>query len=336
MTASRPRRIWTWRTPFEVLRRALVSFNEDRATLLAAAISYYAVFSLFPLVTLGVAVFGIFLRSESLQEAVLEAIVGTIPVDSPAIESSIREVARLGPTLTVVALIAMTWSATGLSGAVRRSVTIVFNVHKSRPMLRAKAIDYLALPIIGLAFLASFVLTAVWRFIEANFREEFPFFGGRLETVWALGAIAIPAVLTFFVFLFLYWLLPNRRVNAWHLVPGAALAAFGFELVKQVFAMYVANFTNFDVVYGSLASLMALLFWIFISANVFLFGAEVASETSHVLLAEPRHGYEEEPSDGREPGLRTAVWAFLRGLVFQPSDDVGTRDHESERPAAGD
>ena len=336
MTAARPRRLPAWRIPFEVLRRALVSFNEDRASLLSAAISYYALFSMFPLVILGVSVFGIFLRSESLQDAVLEAIVGTIPVEAPAIQSSLREVARLGPTLTIVALLAMTWSATALSGAVRRSVGIVFDVDRPRPMLRAKAIDYLVLPIVGLAFLASFLLTTVWRFIERNFRDEFPFFGGQLEPLWAAGAIAIPAVLTFLVFLLLYWLLPNRRVSAWHLVPGAALAALGFELVKQLFAIYVANFTNYDVVYGSLASLMALLFWIFISANVFLFGAEVASETSHVLLAEPRHGHEDEPSEGPEPGLRAAVWAFIRGLALAPPEDLGRTDRERERPTAGD
>jgi len=326
----------TWRIPFEVLRRALVSFNEDRASLLAAAISYYALFSMFPLVILGVSVFGIFLRSESLQDAVLTAIVDAIPIEAPPIESSLRDVARLGPTLTVLALLAMTWSATALLGAVRRSIAIVFNVDRPRPMLRGKAIDYLVLPVVGLAFLASFALTTVWRIVEANFRDEFPFFGGQLEPIWSAGALAIPAVLTFFVFMLLYGLLPNRRVSVWHLVPGAALAALGFELVKQLFAIYVANFTNFDVVYGSLASLMALLFWIFISANVFLFGAEVASETSHVLLAEPRHGHEDVAVEGPEPSWRSAVWAFIRGLVLAPPDDVGRREREADRPSAVD
>jgi membrane protein len=154
--------------------------------------------------------------------------------------------------------------------------------------------------------------------------------------LWAAGAIAIPALLTFAVFLLLYWLLPSGRASIWHLVPGAALGALGFELVKQGFAIYVANFTNYDVVYGSLASLMALLFWIFISANVFLFGAEVASETSHVLLAEPRHGHREATSEGPEPGWRAAVWAFIRGLVLAPPEDIGRPQRESERPTAGD
>ena len=201
---ARPRSRSLSRTSLEVVRRGLVSFNEDRATLLSAAISYYALFSLFPLIILAVAVFGIFLRSEDLQQAVLDAIVDAIPVETPYLEAALRNVAGISPTLTLVALLAMTWSATALIAAVRRSLIVVFDVSRSLPMLRGKALDYLMLPILGLAFLASFALTTIWQVLVANARDELGFIDGSFSWTWQLGALAIPAMLTFVVFTLLY------------------------------------------------------------------------------------------------------------------------------------
>ena len=331
-----PRTAIGWRTALTVLYRAVLNFNEDRASLLAAAISYYALFSLFPLAILAVAVFGIVLRDPEVERDVFATLVNAIPVEAPAVNESLQGLARLGPTLTIVALLATAWSATALSSAVRRSISIAFDIDRPRPLLRGKAIDYLVLPILGLAFLASFVLTTAWRVIGANARDDFGFFAGDWSWLWGIGALAIPAVLTFLVFTVLYWLLPNHRVQVRPLLPGAALAAIGFELVKHGFAIYVANFSNYDVVYGSLGSLMALLFWLFLSANVFLFGAEVAAETPHVLNAEPRHGHSETMrGPARDPGWRAAVWAFVRGLAIAPAEDIRRSRRDSERPTAG-
>ena len=72
------------------------------------------------------------------------------------------------------------------------------------------------------------------------------------------------------------------------------------------------------VVYGSLGGVIALLFWVYLTANIMLFGAEITAEVPHVLNEEPRHGH--PGSD--EGSWRSSAWALLRGLVLAPGVEI--------------
>lgn len=299
-----------------VLARAAVNFVDDRCSQHAAAISYFALFSLFPLTLLAVSVFGIALRDLDTRANMTDLIVGALPVAAPNVADSLRAVAHLGPTLTLISLAGSLWAAGALSGSVQRAINVAFNVRRTRPMLWAKLLDYLLLPVLGVVFLGSIVATAAWRVIAVN-ASDIELLQGRAGTLIWLGSIAIPALGTFVTFLLLYWLLPNRSVAIRYLWPGALLAAALFEAVKAGFATYLAHASSYDVVYGSLGGVVALLFWVYVSANILLFGAEVAAEMPHVLHGEGRRGN----AGGGEGNWRTAVWHVLRGLVLAPPDD---------------
>lgn len=322
-----------------ILQRGAQNFAEDRGTQMAAAIAYFALFSLFPLMALAVSVFGIVLRDDELRERVVETLVEALPVEAPGVADSLYAVAQRGPTLTAVSLLATLWSASALLTAVRRSLSVAFDEGQGRPPLRAKALDLLLLPLAGVAFLASFVLTASWRIVQRRAEGQIPLLD-RLGWAWDLGALVLPAALAFMAFLFAYWLLPRQRVHPKYLWGGALVATAGFELVKFGFAVYVANFSNLDVVYGSLAGVVALLFWVYLSANMLLIGAEVAAETPRVLLNQPRHGRLAPPLVERS--WRRSLWDFARGLVLAPGDEIGpatteepVRPPEREAPERG-
>ena len=317
--AAGPQR--SWRLAARVVRRATINFAEDGCTQMAAAISYFALFSLFPITLLAVSVFGIVLRDAETQARVLEAIVDALPVEETSIEDSLRNLAGLGPTLTVVSFLGAAWTAGALSGAVRRAINVTFDVDRARPLLRGKLVDYSLLPVVGTLFIGSFILTAGWRVAQASTDARFATFGGQLDWLWDVGALAIPAALSFLTFLFIYWLLPNRRMQLRFIWPGAAVAAAGTELTKFGFAIYLANFANYDVVYGSLAGVIVLLFWVYLSANILLFGAEVAAEVPHVLHEEPRHGH--AGATESERAWRASLLTLLRGLVLAPGDQSG-------------
>ena len=106
--------------------------------------------------------------------------------------------------------------------------------------------------------------------------------------------------------------------------------SLGIEVAKQGFAFYLAGFASYDVVYGSLGGVFALLFWVYLSANILLFGAEVAAELPHVLREEPRHGH----AGATEANWRGSLLAVLRGLVLAPGEQVGPA--LPEHPADGD
>lgn len=313
----RPRRaMFSWRLVAGLFRRATVNFVEDRCTILAAAISYFALFSLFPLTLLAAAIFGIVLRNEDVQARVLEAIVDAIPVSAPSVENSLRGMADFGPTLSVVAAIGTLWSASALFSAVRRALDVVFDVRHPRPMLRAKLLDYLVLMGVGTLFFTSIILTTGWRIAETQLDQRWGLFDGNLRWLWDVGAIVIPAGVTFLMFLLLYRAMPHRTTRLRHVWPGALLAAVAFEIVTAGFATYVAYFTNFDVVFGSLGGVIALLFWIYVSANILLYGAELAAEVSHAMRGEARRGHVPD----EEGDWRSSLLTMLRGLVLAPGE----------------
>lgn len=319
-----------WRVPLRVLGRAVTNFIEDNGGHMAAAISYYALFSMFPLTLLAVSIFGLVLRNPAVQEQVLAGIIAFLPVQDQSIANSLRNVARLGPTLTIVSAIGSLWSAGALSAALRSSLNVVFEAPSGRPWFRAKLIDYVFLPIVALPLLGGIVLTAAWRVVQAELGRALGFVESPVSFswFWYAGALAIPFLLSFVAFLLTYWLLPNRRTPFRYLWPGALLAALGFEVLKEGFAAYVENVASFDV-YGSLGSAIVLLFWTYLTANIAIFGAEVAAEVPHVLHGEPRHG------PGGEGNWRASLWSLLRGLVLAGEEEPPERPRRRLPPHLG-
>jgi membrane protein len=289
---------------------------------MAASISYFALLSMFPLALLAVSIFGIVLRDADVQARVLEAIVDALPVEETSIEDNLRAVASSGPTLTVVSLVGAIWTAGALSRAIRSSINVAFDAKRPRPPLRGILVDYSLLPVVGVLFLGSFLVTAAWRVIQVQTDERIDLLGGQSSLLWDAGALAIPAALSFLTFLFLYWLLPNLPVRLRDIWPGALVAALAFEALKHGFAFYLANFASFDVVYGSLGGVIALLLWIYLSANILLIGAEIAAEVPHVLHEEPRHGHAGATETDKD--WRASLLTILRGLVLVPEEEAGT------------
>ena len=311
-TGSRARQGLHWRVPLEALARAASAFGEDRGTQMAASISFYAFFSLFPLTLLAVSLFGIVLRDEGLQIRVLDAIVDFLPLENETVENSIRNVADLGPTLTIFSFLGTAWAAAALSASVRSALNVVFGSGRRRPFLRAKLVDFTLLPIIGLPLLGGLVISTMIQFARDEMREWLPAFEGLFAFAWGIVAILVPLILTFVAFLLLYWLLPNRSLRFRYLWPGALFAAIAFEALKLGFTYYLATFGTFDVVYGSLAAVAVLLFWVFLSANILILGAELAAEIPGVL----------HPGPGRDVSVvhdarwRRSRWRVLLGLVM--------------------
>ena len=309
-----------------VLRRATANFVEDRATQMAAGISYFALFSIFPFVLLAFAIFGIVLRDEGLQQDVIAEIIDALPIEDDSIVDAVTNLSDQSTTIGVFALLGTLWAASALSAALRSALNVTFEVEDKRALVRGKLLDLTVLPALGLLFLASLILSTVWRIAQTEVGDRGIF--EELTPLWELGAIGIPGLISFVGFLFLYWFLPNRPLQFRYLWPGALIAAIGFEAAKFGFTIYLANFGNYDVVYGSLGGVITLLVWVYLSANIMLFGAEVAAEVPHVLHGEERHGI----AGALDVHWRRSLPVLLRGLIFGPGGDA-MRDEPGVRAA---
>lgn len=283
-TIARALARWFVRLPASVVHWVLVlwhaafNFAGNRVHLMAAAISYFALLSIFPFLLLALAIFGVVLRDDELQQRVLAEIVAALPVEAPTISEAVSNVAGSGASMGVFALIGTLIAATALARALRGSLNAIFRAEQRRPFLLGWLVDMTVLPVLGLLFITSLLLSTVWRFFEALARETTLL--GEVTLFWEFGAIAIPALLSFVGLLLLYLLLPNRSLRVRDVWPGALIATVGLQIGTFGFAIYFENFGAYDLVYGSLGGVIALLGWVFVSSLILLFGAEVAAEAS--------------------------------------------------------
>ncbi len=282
---------------------------------MAASISYYTLFALFPVTLLAVAIFGIVLRDAEVQARVLGGISDLVPLEESTVEELLGQAADLGPTVSILSFFGAVWSAGALSAAIRSSMNVVFEAGRRRPMVRAKLVDFVLLPVIGLPLVAGIVLTTLWRIFERTLDDEFGLLDGRFAWTWDVGAFLIPLLMSFIAFAALYRIAPNRSHPWRYVAPGALLAALAFEGLKGGFGLYLENLFN-ESIYGSLGSVIVLLFWVYLTSNILIFGGEVAAEIPHVLRDEPRHGTQEEEGD-----WKMAMLGFVQGLFMVQDDE---------------
>ena len=122
--------------------------------------------------------------------------------------------------------------------------------------------------------------------------------------LWHSAVIATSVFIVFLGFLFLYKLVPNTKVYWRHAAMGALVAAVLFEIVKNVFVWFVANFATYNVVYGSVGVIIALMTWAYISAVILLFCAKLISVYPRVRPALVTEALAEETT--KEKLLRLA------------------------------
>ena len=297
-------------------KRTGQEFGADGCTNLAAAISYYVLFSLIPLLIFLVSVFGFLVRDSDLQQEVIDRVMQATPLDPDEGENlvtdTIESVSRVSGALTIVGILGTAWSASAMFGAVRRALNIVWKAELRRPVVQQKLIDLTLVAGFGALLGASIAGTAALRAMRELSDEAL----GPLSTgtgfFWDIVPLALPAVLTFAVFLMVYRYVPNAPVRFRDAWPGALLAAVLFELLKIGFTIYVANFNNYDLVYGSLGAVMLFLLWTYLSTNILLLGAELSCQYGRLVRGE----YAEALAQPGRP-LMEELRRFVRGLFFR-------------------
>jgi membrane protein len=264
----------------DVLWRAAEDHGRQAGATAAAAMSYYALLSLFPLLVAVVAIVGWAIRDPALQAQVVDAIVDQLPSNAnlrPQVEAVVGDVARTqNGLLGILGVLGSLWTASGIVGALRRALNRAFDVPGTRSFVHGKALDLLGvLGVLGLSLL-SVAATAALGVLRAAADDRFRSAASNLA--WALVYLLLPLALSYVTFLVVYRLVPNREVRGAPLWLGASLAAAGFELAKAGFGLYVVNFGRYAEVYGALGGVVAFLVFVFVVANIVIFAAELTAE----------------------------------------------------------
>jgi membrane protein len=191
----------------------------------------------------------------------------------------VESVQNLSASFAILGLVFAVWGSLTVFSSIRRALNNVWAAEEGRPWLQAKFVDLAQVGVVALVLLGSIVLTGVIRTARDASGDYLGPLAGR-SPLWEIPTALLPAALTFTAFALLYHIVPVARPGWRSVLPGAALAALLFEALKISFAFYVANFSNYNVVYGSVGGLLLFLFYMFLASNILLLGAELVHTLS--------------------------------------------------------
>ena len=234
----------------------------------AAAIAYFALFSLFPLTLLSISIASFTLGPLMDQHLVVQKLEFITPALGQLVGPNIDEIVRARGPVTSVALVGLIWSASTVFYTLTQTLNGIWGNKQSRPVWKRRGLAILfVLAFVGPAlFLASFASSLL-----ANFRAWLPDsiipIGGGISLVLAIS-------LDVALFMVLYIMLPHGASTWREILPGAIGAGLLWELAKKTFLFFVSTYISVsNLVYGSVAAIVAILTWAYLSGVIFLFGA---------------------------------------------------------------
>jgi membrane protein len=309
------------KTLFLLAKRTVQEYGNDNCSLAAAAISYYVLFSVVPLTIFLASIFGFVMRNDHARQEVVDHIVQSTPLEQQEgtnlVSDTIEGVSRVSVPLTVLGLAGVAWSASAMFGAIRKGLNIAFDVEKRRPVVQQKLVDLAMLAGLGLILLISVVGTGFLRILREISSDRLGPLSSGTSFLWEVVPFLVPAVFSFLLFLLAYRYVPAAGLGFRDVWPGALLAAVLFEALKNGFAVYIANFNNYDLAYGALGGVLIFLLWTYITASILLFGAELASEYPRV-----RAGLYAQAGPGRP--LKEQAVAAVKDLFVHHEPKAGT------------
>jgi YihY family inner membrane protein len=302
--------------PFAVLKK----YSDDRAGQLAALISYYGFFSLFPLLLIFTTIVSLVVRNDAeLQQALLDSALSKFPVVGTQIQRSIGHLSGSTVTLVVGGVVAL-WAGTAVVSAAQSAMDDVWDVPRAeRPGLVRRVIRALLLLLVfGGSIAASTFLTG----IEVR--------TGWTSVVWESLFLLSSVAISVGVFAFAYRMLTVANVRWKEVLPGAVVAAIAWTVLLLLGSWLVdRHIRQATAVYGALAWVIGLLAWIALAAQVFLIGAEI--NVVRVRRLWPRSLT--EPS--RNPPDRRALAGAVREERADDEERVDVRFDEPARDGDG-
>ncbi|MDQ7807980.1 YihY/virulence factor BrkB family protein [Amycolatopsis sp. A133] len=279
-----------------VLKRTFKQFNRDNLTDWAAALTYYAVLSLFPGIIVLTAILGL-LGPDKIQ-TVIDNINQVVPGQGKDIlVGAIKELTgsrSLAGPLAIIGLLGALWTASGYIGAFMRASNSIYGMPEGRPIYKVIPLR-VALTIGIVVLLALCALGVVATGSVARRLGDLIGLGSTGVLVWEIAKWPVIAVLVSVAFALLYWVGPNVRQPGFKwLTPGGLLAVVLWVLASGGFALYVANFGSYNKTYGSLAGVIVFLVWLWISNLAILLGAELDAELARGRTIEAGHADDQE------------------------------------------
>jgi membrane protein len=263
--------IWT------LVRESFRQWSDDKASRLAASLSFYTMLSIAPLLVLAVAIAGFVFGTEQAQAQLLSQIQGLVgPQGAQVVERMLDNASQpnVRSIAGLIGLATLIWGASNVFSQLQEAMNIIWNVERKpsagiMATVKDRLLSFSLVLAIGFLLLVSLVVSAVLSALGAFMADILP--GGEL--LWQVVNFLISLGVITLLFAMMYRVLPDAKVAWRDMWLGAFITALLFVIGKQLLGVYLGR-QSFGSTYGAAGSLVVLLVWIYYSAQIFFFGAE--------------------------------------------------------------
>jgi membrane protein len=263
-----------------VLRESIRKFATDNCLTLSASISFFAMFSFFPLAMLMVSIFTTAVGSSELAMERISNIVGNMtPVGQSIVTGWIRSVSQSKPLAWGVGIGTLIWGARHVFNNLAYSASVIWGRSGWKDVILRQLVALILVGVVALLLLASIFLPAV---VEKLRMEAGYAIGNALVVVVNL----LPYFFSFLTFTTVYLLTSPRYVPRKKVILGAVAVVVTWEIAKTAFLKYI-GVTQITTIYGSIGGIMILMFWLYISAGIVLWGMEFIAASHHIAHRVP-------------------------------------------------
>jgi membrane protein len=280
-----------------VLRRTVREFRADNLTDWAAALTYYAILSIFPALLAFVSILG--LIGSSATQPLLDNLSSLAPGPAKDILTSalknLQKSQGAAGILFVVGLAGALWSASGYVAAFMRASNAIYDVGEGRPIWKTLPTRVLT-TLVLLLMLAMVAVAVTVTGPLAKHVGDVVGVGSAAVTAWDIAKWPVILVVVMMMFAILYWASPNVKHPRFRWVsPGGIAGVLLWIISSAAFAFYVANFASYNKTYGALGGVIVFLVWLWISNVAILLGAEFNAEVERGRQIEAGHPEDREP-----------------------------------------
>lgn len=260
---------------------AIDRFGKNYTSVYAAGLAFYAIFSLFPLLLVLVSLGSIILERFLPEGEVLEYLVQAIPIYQDLIQNNLERVLELRVPVGLAGLVSLVWSSTGYFYTLARGVNMAWPEIKPRNVIGRRLVALGMVGGLAILMILSFIITTVGDLLS-HFQVPL---GGSITLYgtffWDLISKYLPYFLTFLILCLFYFFTPNTSVRKRAAFWGAFPVAVVWNILNWGFTWYLrSGLVQYELIYGSLGTIVSLLFWIYISNLIILIGAYVSASVN--------------------------------------------------------
>ncbi|MGW0802516.1 YihY/virulence factor BrkB family protein [Nonomuraea sp. NPDC002799] len=286
------RRSW-----WQVLKRTVKEFKDDHVTDWAAALTYYAVLSIFPALLAVVSLLGLF--GQSATKPISDNLSAIAPGPAKQIIDQVLQALQSSQgaagIATILGIAVALWSASGYVAAFMRAANIMYEMPEGRPIWKTLPLR-MGITIVLVVMMAAGAVAVVFTGSLAEQAGKVLGIGETGLLIWNIAKWPVLAGILIIVLALLYWFAPNVEHPGFRwITPGSTVAIIGWIAASALFGFYVANFGSYSKTYATLAGVIVFLIWLWITNIAVLLGVEFDAEIARGRAIAAGHPAAQEP-----------------------------------------